>query len=116
MNHNELGELGEQLARDHLSRLGYEILNWNWRYRKYEVDIIARDKDEIVFVEVKIRSAGAMAEAHEFVGKTKQRNLISAADAYMISNELDENVRFDIIGILMLKQPKIEHFIDAFHT
>lgn len=116
MNNLDLGLQGEKLAVDHLNSLGYEILETNWRFKKYEVDIIARSKAEIIFVEVKLRSRRQYGEPYEFVGKTKQKNLIIAADAYVQQNEIDDNSRFDIIGIISNREIKINHIIDAFHT
>lgn len=116
MNHLDLGITGEQIALDHLIANGFEILETNWRFRKYEVDIIAREKDELVFIEVKLRSGHSHGYPHEFVGKTKQRNLIRAADAYAQEFEIDHNIRFDIIGIILRNEADIEHIRDAFHT
>ncbi len=116
MNHLDLGHQGEEMALDHLRKEGYEILCTNWRFRKYEVDIIGRFKDEVIFFEVKLRSGNTYGEPHVFVGKKKQKNLINAADAYAQKYEIDQNIRFDIIGITLNHKPEINHITDAFHT
>ena len=116
MKHHDLGEQGELIAFDFLSGLGYRIIEQNWRIRKLEIDIIAEDGDELVFVEVKLRSAREHGDPGEFVGRTKQNNLIRAADAYVEKMEIDKEARFDIIGITLENGIEIEHIIDAFHT
>jgi putative endonuclease len=116
MKHHNLGLEGELIASEYLAGKGYQILERNWRYRKLEVDLIAEYEGELVFVEVKLRSAQVHGNPRDFVGKTKQSNLIKAADAYVEKMEIDKNSRFDIIGISMRDQPYIEHIIDAFHT
>lgn len=116
MNQYDLGQQGEQIACDFLAKKGYRVLEKNWRYRKLEIDLIAEDGDEMVFVEVKLRSAHEYGNPRDFVGRTKQLNLIKAADAYVEKMEIDKNSRFDIIGISVENKLEIEHIIDAFHT
>jgi putative endonuclease len=116
MKHHDLGQQGEEIACAFLLQKGYHILEKNWRYRKLEIDLIADDGRELVFVEVKLRSADEYGSPRDFVGRTKQLNLIKAADAYLEKMEIDKNSRFDIIGISLGNQLEIEHIIDAFHT
>ena len=115
--HNELGKEGEQRALQMLEAKGYTILETNWRNYKVEVDIIARDKDELVIVEVKTRSTNYFGDPEEAVGPAKARNLIRAAEAYIELNDLDTDVRFDIVSII-LKNGKaaIRHIEDAFYA
>ncbi len=115
--HNELGKVGEQLAADYLLRKGYTILKRNYFYDKAEIDIIAqKEENTLVIVEVKTRNSDFFGDPQEFVTKGKIKNLVKAANEYIISNDLDVEVRFDIIAILKNKsQEKIEHFIDAFY-
>ena len=115
--HNELGKEGEQRALQMLRAKGYTILETNWRNYKVEVDIIARDKDELVIVEVKTRSTDYFGDPEEAVGPAKARNLIRAAETYIELNDLDTDVRFDIVSII-LKNGKatINHIIDAFYA
>ncbi|VAW29319.1 Endonuclease [hydrothermal vent metagenome] len=115
--HNELGKEGEQRALQMLKAKGYTILETNWRDDKAEVDIIATDKDELVIVEVKTRSTDYFGDPEEAVGPAKARNLIRAAEAYIELNDVDMDVRFDIVSII-LKNGKstINHIIDAFYA
>jgi putative endonuclease len=79
--HNLVGERGEQLATEYLSKNGYEIIERNWRFKKAEIDIIAIFKDEIVIVEVKTRTSEEFENPKEAVTISKQKNIVKAADA-----------------------------------
>ncbi len=115
--HNELGKEGEQRALQMLKAKGYTILETNWRNYKVEVDIIATDKDELVIVEVKTRSTDYFGDPEDAVGQAKARNLIRAAEAYIELKDVDMDVRFDIVSII-LKDGKatINHIVDAFYA
>ncbi len=115
--HNDLGKEGEQRALQMLKAKGYTILETNWRNYKVEVDIIARDKDELVIAEVKTRSTNYFGDPEEAVGPAKAKNLIRAAEAYIELHDMDIDVRFDIVSII-LKNGKatINHIIDAFYA
>ncbi len=113
--HNLLGEKGEELAKQFLEKLGYEIIALNWRERKYEIDIIARDKDELVFVEVKTRSTACFGNPEEAVTPKKQKHLVNGADFYIQENEIDLECRFDVVAVISnSNQSEIEHFKNAF--
>ena len=115
-HHNELGKIGEQLATEYLLAKGYEVLARNFFYDKAEIDIIARKKEVLVVVEVKTRNNDFFGNPQEFVTKNKIKLLVKAANEYIISNELDIEVRFDVISILKNdKTEKIEHFKNAFY-
>ena len=115
--HNELGALGERLAVEYLTEKGYEILATNWRSGQLEIDIIAKNKDFIIVAEVKTRSTNVFGEPEEFVNKQKQKLLIKAAEAYVIKMNLDTEVRFDIISVLVNKgKHQVNHIIDAFYA
>ena len=115
--HNELGKEGEALAVAHLERIGYEILERNFRYDRAEIDIIARRKQgEIVVVEVKTRNSSAFGDPQQFVYKGKIRQLVKAADGYLTLNGLEDEVRFDIIAVLKnSKKEEVTHIEDAFY-
>ena len=113
--HNDLGLLGEELAATFLSQNGYTILEKNWRFGREEIDILAQKEDTLVVVEVKTRSGSFFGEPEEFVNRQKQKNLIKAANAYINKNDLDLEVRFDIIGVILTgKSHSIHHIEDAF--
>lgn len=113
--HNELGELGEQLAVDFLIENGYKILERNYRYMKAEVDIIAQKKDVLAVIEVKTRSTTHFGDPQDFVNPKKIKLLLSAIDYYVVQRDLDLDVRFDIVAVIYQKDnTKIEHLEDAF--
>jgi putative endonuclease len=115
--HNELGVKGETLALEHLKRKGYSILHTNWRYLKEEIDIVAMHSDMLVFVEVKTRSTDVFEDAQEAVPLSKQRSLVTAADAYIVQRDLAHEGRFDIIFIVISgERCTIEHMEDAFNA
>ena len=74
--HNDVGREGEALAANFLQQKGYEIVDRNWRYGPKEIDIVARDGDTMVFVEVKTRSTLAFELPQEAVTKKKMKNLV----------------------------------------
>jgi len=115
--HNETGKQGEQAAVEYLIKKGYKIIARNWIYMKKEIDIVAQDKNKMVFVEVKTRATTAFELPKEAVTKKKMRNLVFAADAYLIENEIDLESRFDIVSVLAQEGFKIlEHIEDAFRA
>jgi putative endonuclease len=93
--HNELGQLGEDLAVDFLRTNGYEIIDRNWRFQKAEVDIIARKKDVLAVVEVKTRSSLEFGLPQDFVNQKKIQLLVKAINEYVVSKDLDVTVRFE---------------------
>ena len=115
--HNELGKLGEQLASDFLIAKGYQILEQNWSCGHKEIDIIAKDGDELVIVEVKTRRVTFLVDPEETVDKMKQRYLIWAAEAYVERNNLDMDVRFDIVAIVVdnNNEHRVDHIENAFY-
>ena len=114
--HNELGKLGEQLATDLLIKKGYEILERNFIFQKAEIDIIAQKENELVIVEVKTRNSAFFGDPQDFVTTSKIKLLVKAANEYVISNNLDVEVRFDIISVIKNKHvEQLEHFENAFY-
>ena len=113
--HNDLGEKGEELAIEYLQKNGYSIVEKNYRYQKAEVDIIAQKENVLVIVEVKTRSTNYFGNPQDFVNPKKIKLLVSAIDNYVIENDLDIEIRFDIIAVLKNKENyKIHHIKDAF--
>jgi putative endonuclease len=111
-----LGEQGEELAASHLKEKGYRILHRNWRSGKKELDIVAENKDFVVFAEVKTRSENFMASAQDTVSREKQRLMILAAESYIKRYNINKEGRFDIITIIAKGQTfTIEHIENAFY-
>lgn len=114
--HNKLGDLGEELAVEHLVKNGYDILERNYTYQKAEVDIIAQKGDTLVVVEVKTRSTADFGNPQDFLKPKQIKRLVMAVDAYINENDLDVEVRFDIIAIVIEgKTIDLEHLEDAFY-
>jgi putative endonuclease len=114
--HNELGKKGEQLAVDFLLKNKYEIIERNYRFDKAEVDIIAIKEDILAVIEVKTRSTIDFGNPQDFVKPKQIKNLVKAVDEYVNENDLDIEVRFDIIAIVKEKKGfSIEHLENAFY-
>lgn len=112
-----IGKTGEDYAVEFLQQKGYQILERNWRSGSLEVDIIALQRDILVFVEVKSRSANYLLPPQNAVTKSKQRNIITAAARYVEYKSRTEEVRFDIISVVM-KQGQVadmEHIEAAYY-
>jgi len=111
-----LGKLGEYLARERLKDLGYRILKTNYRCSLGEVDLVARDGDVLVFVEIKTRKNKSLGQIKEAVNRRKQTQLSKVALAYLKSNNLwGSKARFDVVSIRLIDGKKeIEIIKNAF--
>ena len=112
MHNKAVGEYGEELAVRHLKCAGLAILARNWRCRDGELDVVARDGDTIVFVEVKTRTGTGFGVPAEAVTASKVRRLRILAARYLIAvRPPPGNVRFDIVSVLIPPRgaPTIEH-------
>lgn len=113
--HNELGKHGEDAAVRYLQNNGYEIIERNWFYEKYEIDIIARNEEYIIFAEVKTRSSDCWGNPEDAISKGKIRRIVEVADYYLKIHDIDLPVRFDVIAAVWTGSHfKIDHFDDAF--
>jgi putative endonuclease len=114
--HITIGAQGEEIAARYLLSKKYEILHRNYRCRHGEIDIIARRKNVLIFVEVKTRRSCAFGSPLEAVSLKKQRSISSVAQAYLQHNRLSGNAaRFDVIAVqLGSGSPEIEHIENAF--
>lgn len=110
------GEEGELLAKQHLVKEGYDVLEQNWRYKKYEIDLIAKKAQTIVFVEVKTRKNNTFGEPELFVTRQKQSFIIAAANQYLKENNINLESRFDIIAIIQFNNTRtVKHLEAAFY-
>lgn len=101
---HEIGKLGEDLACKYLQDKGYKIIERNFEARQGEIDIIAKEQNELVFIEVKTRSNISYGKPAEAVNEIKQNHLIKTIEYYVYSRHLeDEFIRIDIIEIYLLK-------------
>ncbi len=116
--HNELGKLGEEKAQQYLLSKEYKIRHCNWRSGRNELDIIAEKDGVLIIVEVKSRSSNYFGEPEEAVSEAKISRIVAATNDYVCDFNLDNEIRFDIISIVMkdtqTKTFHIEHIEDAF--
>lgn len=113
--HNKLGEKGEIIAVNYLKSKGYIVHHTNWRMGHLEMDIIAEDGEELVFVEVKTRSSDEYGAPEESIDSKKEKDLITAGGVYLESLSLELAARFDVISIILaVDNNKLTHFEDAF--
>ena len=91
-----IGEMGEEYAVKFLNKKKYKILERNYRKRYGEIDIIAENKNYIVFVEVKTRHTDSMTSASDAVNRQKQLKIIKTASLYLAENETEKFCRFDV--------------------
>ncbi|BDQ37564.1 UPF0102 protein [Pseudodesulfovibrio nedwellii] len=110
------GNLGESAAARYLETKGFRVLERNWRYRQWELDLICRDRDTIVFVEVKTRKANSMASPADGLTRKKQARLVKAASHYLTQNDLwDDPCRFDLAAVVDTgSSMDVEHCENAF--
>lgn len=98
----ELGNLGEQIAVEYLEKNNYQIIKRNFYCRQGEIDIIAKDKKEIVFIEVKTRSNIYFGKPSEAVNHIKQKHIYKSAQYFLYkTNSLERLTRFDVIEVLI---------------
>jgi putative endonuclease len=114
--HIEFGNKGEQMAQSFLIKKGYKILKTNYRVGNAEVDIIAEQATQVIFVEVKTRKGINYGNPENFVTHEKRRNMKKVARAFIERNKVQGQARFDIISIVMEAEnlKEIKHFEDAF--
>lgn len=113
---HDFGRHCEFMARTYLEQQGYLILETNWRSGHKEIDIIAKEGDTLVVVEVKARKNEDFMFAEDAVDEKKIRNLIRATHNYILQKGLDCDVRFDIITLVLddKGEYKLKHIKDAF--
>jgi putative endonuclease len=111
-----LGGWGERLAATHLTSAGMVLLDRNWRTAAGEIDLIARDGDSLVFIEVKTRRGTAFGNPAEAVGDAKTRRLRALATQWLAASGLrSRSIRFDVVTVLLGPGgPAVTHLRDAF--
>lgn len=106
------GKRGEDLAASYLEKKGYIILERNYRYRRGEIDLIAKKENLLVFVEVKLRSKTFFGQPEDAVDEKKAEKVLTTAENYIFETDWNGEVRYDIISIVDKKE--LVHFEDAF--
>lgn len=112
MNKKQIeGKTGETIASEYLDSIGYRLLHKNFRCRQGEIDLIAKDKDEIVFIEVKTRRNTNYGEAKESVNEEKIKHIVKTAKYYLyITKQETAFVRIDVIEVYLIHgKVKINH-------
>lgn len=113
--HNDLGNLGENIAAKRLADEGYEILERQWRYKHKEIDIIARKGNTLAIVEVKTRSSEQFGNTSDFITDDKMKFLVSASEVYAKAIGHGGEIRFDVVTIFVIgDEYKVEHIENAF--
>lgn len=112
--HNDLGKLGEEKAKQHLLEKDYTIIAQNWTIGQAEIDIIAEKDGILIFVEVKTRTSDTLQAPEMAITQKKAKILARAANAYVIKAAHEGEVRFDVISIVITGN-KLTHFEDAFY-
>ena len=118
-NNRAVGTAYEQIAGRFLEKKGFQILEYNYRCRAGEIDLIAQKGRELAFVEVKLRKDGRVAQAREFVDRRKQEKLRTTAQLYLAEHPTQLQPRFDVVEIyapqgLATRVPEIYVIPDAF--
>lgn len=119
MNQREAGKIAEKIAQTHLVSKGYKILEVNWQYHHLEIDIIARQGDELVIVEVKSREGFAFEHPLDAISPQKMQRLITAAEAYIELTDWNMDTRFDLITVVFDGgdgRHELEHYCNAFNS
>lgn len=109
--HNQLGKEGEAMAEQFLREKGYEILHRNWRHSYYEIDIIARKKNVLHFVEVKTLKDSSRGYPEEAVTKKKFKHLLNAADEFLFQHPQYRLVQYDILSVSVSRNAVPEFFL-----
>lgn len=105
------GQKGEDLAAEWLMERGYTLLHRNWRFARYEIDIIATRDQTLHFIEVKTRTSLKFGNPEDQVNKKKLRKMIDAGEEFIYQNPGWKKVRFDILAIKMFKGLEPEFFL-----
>ena len=107
----DLGEYGERLAESELLKRGYRIIERNYRCKLGEIDIVCKDADEIVIVEVKTRSSRTHGNPQDSITRSKARKLIALGASYLAERKIpDAQWRIDVVAIMIEPEgrPRIE--------
>jgi putative endonuclease len=116
IDRRKCGKAGEDLAAQFLEQRGLKILERNFRFERGEIDLIAEEGEELIFVEVKTRRSNAFGTAEDAVTEKKQEQIRTVAEGYLFIHEIDDRpCRFDIVAIDYKNgSAEIHHIRDAF--
>jgi len=115
-----LGKAGEILAKEHLEEKGFQVLFRNYKTRYGEIDLIAKDGDYLVFIEVRTKTHTLFGHPLETVNHKKQEKIIRMARMFLAEHEVSQTIpcRFDVVGVISAKggSPEIIHIMNAFQA
>ncbi|WP_243017904.1 MULTISPECIES: YraN family protein [Candidatus Cardinium] len=111
------GQYAEEVAADYLVKKGFKVLAQNFRYKRFEIDLIVQKETLIVFVEVKARKNTLFGNPESFVNQKKIRSLRLAAAHYLRIQNSQQPIRFDIVAVLGSQHQVVEimHLEDGFY-
>lgn len=107
----QTGDTGEDMAAAWIVEKGYTIIERNWRFRHWEVDIIATKANKLHFFEVKTRTSAKFGHPEESIGKKKMQSLINAAQEYQYMHPEWKLLQFDVLSITMIRGIPTEYFL-----
>jgi putative endonuclease len=114
--HNETGKKGEDLAVKFLEEKGFEIIERNFRWKRYEIDIVAKKEPFLVFVEVKTKTNTTFGYPEDDVTPRKAAQVMAAAEEYVYATGWKKEIRFDIVAVVLKGDlVEIEHILDGFY-
>jgi len=110
-SHLEIGKEGEKLAEVYLAERGYTMLHRNWRYGRFELDLIATKDGLLRFIEVKFRSSNSFGPPEEAVTKKKLRSLMQAIEQFLFLNPQYTDFRLDVLSITQHTPDAVDYFL-----
>ncbi|MEJ2609211.1 MAG: YraN family protein [Candidatus Thiodiazotropha sp.] len=115
-DHLQQGAQAEQQALDYLSRRGLKLVERNYRCKVGEIDLIMKERDALIFVEVRFRQSSGFGSPLESITPSKQRKLLAAANQYLQVKQKDQPCRFDVVALNGSKLPRVEWIKNAFQS
>jgi len=116
MNHIELGQKGEEIAINYLVSKGYQVKARNFRWNRGEVDLICESQNQLKIIEVKTRVSAYFGAPYLAVNRAKQKQIIRIANYYIQENQIDKEVEFDVVSIVLnSSKMELEHIENAFY-
>lgn len=109
------GAKGEAAAARYLQENGYKVLERNWSFGQKEIDIIAEKDEQLIVAEVKTQRNRRFGAPEFRVNKMKQQHLVQAANGYILKKEKDQEVRFDVLAVIINDRgEEVHHIQNAF--
>lgn len=109
----DIGRIGENLAAEFFENKGFEVAARNYRHKKAEIDLIVKKDNWLLFIEVKTRTSAAYGFPEQFLFPYQVNRIFDAAEEFIYHIDWQGHIRFDVVSIILSKEPVIEHFEDA---